>query len=131
MMLSTPPPGPELEADLAGEGDVPAPEVIAVDEVAADLLEEPGKQAEVESDDREGRRRAKRQEGAVERGLCCEDDGSVDDLHDDEGEGTEPEDPPRDAESFDNPAAERERDGDLEQGDDGERGDDQRVHMGK
>jgi len=55
----------------------------------------------------------------------------VDDLHGDEEEGAEPEDPPRDTEPPNNPVTERERDCDLEQGDDGERGDDQRSIRGR
>ena len=129
--LDAAPPGTELEAVLSGEGNLLPPEVVAIDDVAADLLEEPGEEAEVDGEDCDGRRRAHRQEGKVDRGLRYEDERSVDDLHDDEEEGPEPEDPPRDAEFMDDPVAERERNDDLKQGDDGERSDNQRVHGGE
>ena len=92
--LDTAPPGPEEEAVLPGEGDLLPPEEVAVDEVAADLLEEPGHEAEVEGEDRDGRRRAEREDSEVERGLRQDDERRVEDLHDDEEEGAEPEDTP-------------------------------------
>ena len=126
--LDTAPPGPELEAGLAGEGDTPPPEVVTVDDVAADLFKEAGHEAEIDGKAGKGHCRAGRQKGEVERALCHEDERGVDDLHGDEEEGAEEKDPPGNAEPPDNPVTERERDDDLEQDDDGERGDDQRVH---
>ncbi|KUK60981.1 MAG: hypothetical protein XD82_1378 [Methanoculleus marisnigri] len=60
--------------------------------------------------------------------MSYEDERCVDDLYDDEEEGAEREDLPGDTEPFDDPVAQCKRHDDLEQGDDGERGDNERVH---